>query len=266
MTETAEMADVVLPATTFLEHDDCYSAGGHTFFQIAKAVVPPLGECRSNHWVIQQLAMRLEAEHQGFLKSEWELIMDMLKKSGYQEKIPPEPKSFEIDLNLGFEKMHFLDGFGHEDRKFHFKADWGQANHEMPTFPDHWEVRDCLSNEKPYRLITPPARWFLNSTFNEMSLSQDRLLSPKAWMHPSDLKQEGLENAEQIRVGNERGEIGINLEANEEVQPGLVVIEGLWTNRAFPGAKGVNTLTSADAAFPNGGAVFHDTTVWVKAY
>jgi len=99
-----------------------------------------------------------------------------------------------------------------------------------------------------------------------MSLSQDRLLSPKAWMHPNDLKQEGLENAGQIRVGNERGEIGINLEANEEVQPGLVVIEGLWTNRAFPGAKGVNTLTSADAAFPNGGAVFHDTTVWVKAY
>ena len=177
MTETAEMADVVLPATTFLEHDDCYSAGGHTFFQIAKAVVPPFAECRSNHWVIQQLAMRLEAEHKGFLKSEWELISDMLKKSGYQEKIPPEPKSFEIDLDLGFEKMHFLDGFGHEDRKFHFRADWtywGQANLEMPPFPDHWEVRDRLSNEKPYRLITPPARWFLNSTFNEMSLFQDR--------------------------------------------------------------------------------------------
>ena len=83
MTETAEMADVVLPATTFLEHDDCYSAGGHTFFQIAKAVIPPLAECRSNHWVIQQLAMRLEAEHKGFLKSEWELISYMLKKSGY---------------------------------------------------------------------------------------------------------------------------------------------------------------------------------------
>ena len=87
--------------------------------------------------------------------------------------------------NSIFEKMHFLDGFGHEDQKFHFRADWtywGQANLEMPTFPDHWEVRDRLSNEKPYRLITPPARWFLNSTFNEMSLSQDRLLSPKAWM------------------------------------------------------------------------------------
>ena len=135
----------------------------------------------------------------------------------------------------------------------------------MPTFPDHWEVRDRLSNEKPYRLITPPARWFLNSTFNEMSLSQDRLLSPKAWMHPSDLKQDELENVEQIKVGNERGEIEIDLEANEEVQRGLVVVEGLWVNRAFPAAKGVNTLTSADAAFPNGGAVFHDTTVWVRA-
>ena len=62
-------------------------------------------------------------------------------------------------------------------------------------------------------------------------------------MHPSDLKQEELENVEQIKVGNERGEIEIDLEANEEVQRGLVVVEGLWVNRAFPAAKGVNTLT-----------------------
>ena len=269
MTETAEMADVVLPATNFLEHDDCYSAAGHTFFQIAKAVVPTVGQCRSNHRVIQELALQLEARHQGFLKSEWELITGMLEKSGFKEKIPLEQKSFEIDLDLGFRKMHFLDGFGHEDGKFHFNADWthwGQGNQEMPKLPDHWEVRDSLSKEKPYRLITPPARWFLNSTFNEMSLSQDRLTSPKAWMHPQDLKQEGLENVAQVKLGNERGEIEVALEANQDVQPGLVVIEGLWTNRAFPASKGVNTLTSADAALPNGGAVFHDTTVWVRAF
>jgi anaerobic selenocysteine-containing dehydrogenase len=268
MTETAEMADVVLPATNFLEHDDCYSAGGHTFFQIAKAIVPPVGECRSNHQVIQELAHRLEAQHEGFRKSEWELITDMLVASGYQEQVPILPKSFEIDLNLGFEKMHFLDGFGYDDGKFHFRADWchwGQAMQQMPSFPDHWEVRDSLSDEQPYRLITPPARWFLNSTFNEMALSQDRLVCPKAWMHPKDLKGEGLENAEKIKLGNKRGEIEVNLEVNEEVQPGLVVIEGLWSNQAFPGGQGVNTLTSADAAYPNGGAVFHDTTVWVRA-
>ena len=91
------------------------------------------------------------------------------------------------------------------------------------------------------------------------------MLCPKAWMHPSDLKQEGLENAEQIKVGNERGEIEINLEANEEVQPGLVVIEGCGQTERSQLQKASNA-NFADAAFPNGGAVFHDTTVWVKAY
>ena len=66
MTETAAMADIVLPATTFLEHDDYYTASGHTFLQAAKAVIEPLPDCRSNHEVNSGLAKRLGAEHPGF--------------------------------------------------------------------------------------------------------------------------------------------------------------------------------------------------------
>src|SRR6201999_1129504 len=81
MTETAAMADIVLPATTFLEHDDIYTAGAHTYLQIGRAAVAPYGEARSNHEALCALAKRLGAEHRGFDMSAMELIADMLKSS-----------------------------------------------------------------------------------------------------------------------------------------------------------------------------------------
>ena len=92
MTETAAMADIVLPATMFLEHEDIYIAGGHTFLQVAKPVIEPLEEARPNHFVICELAKRLGAEHPGFEMTSWELINETLKRSGY-------PSADEIHTN-----------------------------------------------------------------------------------------------------------------------------------------------------------------------
>src|SRR3546814_7219551 len=72
MTETAAMADIVLPATTFLEHDDIYVASGHTYLQVTKAVIEPLADCRSNHAVLCGLAGRPGATHPGFEMTAWE--------------------------------------------------------------------------------------------------------------------------------------------------------------------------------------------------
>src|SRR5438270_8405719 len=86
MTETAAMADIVLPATTFLEHDDIYPAGAHTYLQLGRAVVPPYAECRSNHDVICGLAERLGARHPGFTMSAIELIDRTLRMSGLPDR------------------------------------------------------------------------------------------------------------------------------------------------------------------------------------
>ena len=83
MTETAAFADIVLPATTFLEHDDYYTASGHTFLQATKAVLDPLPECRSNHDVLCALAKRLGAEHPGFEMTAWEVIEATYAASGH---------------------------------------------------------------------------------------------------------------------------------------------------------------------------------------
>ncbi|SVE61315.1 uncharacterized protein METZ01_LOCUS514169, partial [marine metagenome] len=161
MTETAAMADIVLPATSFLEHDDFYTASGHTFLQISPAVIEPPGECRSNHEVLQGLGTRLGAEHPGFKMSAWELILKTLADSGFEEGRSRERHSFEIDFFPGFETSHYLDGFEHEDRRFHFRADWQAWPHAvegMPELPDQWEVTDESNPEKPFRLVTAPSR------------------------------------------------------------------------------------------------------------
>ena len=123
MTGTAAMADIVLPATTFLEHDDIYLGGAHTYLQLGRAVLPPYAECRSNHEVICGLAERLGARHPGFELSAVELIDRTLRASGL-----PDVESFPADGRLDccppFATGHFLDGFAHAYRKFHFRADW----------------------------------------------------------------------------------------------------------------------------------------------
>ena len=85
MTETALLADIVLPATMFMEHDDLYQAGGHSHIQIGAKLIEPPGECRPNHAVLQGLAARLGAKHRGFEMTEMEIIDETLRASGWPD-------------------------------------------------------------------------------------------------------------------------------------------------------------------------------------
>ena len=123
MTDTARYADIVLPATMFLEHDDLYTAGGHQHLQFAAKVIDPPEGCRSNHEVIAALARRVGAEHPAFSMSPREIIDWTLRESGYGDLATLESERW-LDLQPPFEESHFLDGFGFPDGKFRFKADW----------------------------------------------------------------------------------------------------------------------------------------------
>lgn len=265
MTETASLADIVLPATTFLEHDDFYSASGHTVFQVAKKLVEPPGEARENHFVICELARRLGASHPGFDMSAWEIMDQSLRQSGLWDAQTNYERGGQ-DLAAPFERMHFLDGFDTPDRKFHFKPDWsrfGGRAAEMPALPDHFDVIDNATDDKPYRLVTAPARTFLNSTFTETPGSLKRERRPTALLHPDDCTALKVSEGDRVSVGNERGSVTVHVQPKTGQQRGVVVIEGLWPNRAFDTGLGINALTSAEPGWPNGGAVFHDTAVWI---
>ena len=266
MTETAAMADIVLPATTFLEHDDFYIASGHTNLQVTKRVVEPVGESRSNHDVLCGLAARLGAKHPGFAMTAWEMIDKTLEASG----LPDAETAYRmrwVDCALSWEEMHFLNGFGHADKKFHFKADWaacGQEHARMSPFPDHIAVIDEATEEHPFRLVAAPSRSFLNTSFTETPSSRAREGRPTALVHPDDLESLGLAAGERVRLGNARGSVVVHAKPFDGLQRGVVVVEGIWPNGCFEEGRGINTLTSADPGLPKGGAVFHDTAVWLR--
>jgi len=266
MTETAAMADIVLPATTFLEHDDIYTAGAHTYLQIGRAVLPPYAECRSNHEVICGLAERLGARHPGFTMSAIEVIDRTLKISGLPG-VDDFPEGGWLDCCPPFVTDHFLDGFGHADKKFHFRADWraiGREHTRLPTFPDHVTVIDEGGPERPFRLVAAPSRSFLNTSFNNMPSGIAREGQPTALVHPEALAGLGIGDGDRVRIGNERGSVIVYGRAFAGLQKQVVIVEGLWPNQAFEEGIGINLLTSADPGLPNGGAVFHDTSVWLS--
>ncbi len=265
MTETAAMADIVLPATTFLEHDDIYRASAHTVFQVARKVIEPYAEARENHEVIRALARRLGAQHRGFAMSVWEIIDESLRVSGYPDAATMHATGGH-DCALPFERAHFLDGFAFPDGRFRFKPDWaslGADGARMPALPDQIGF-DTATTEKPFRMVVPPARSFLNSTFSETPSSRAREGRPTVLIHSADCAALDVAAGDLVRLGNERGSVAIHVKPFDGVQRGVVIVEGIWPNAAFVEGRGINTLTSAEPGWPRGGAVFHDTAIWVR--
>ena len=266
MTDTAAMADIVLPATTFLEHDDFYTGGGHTYLQVTRPVIEPLGECRSNHEVLCGLAKRLGGEHPGFDMSAWELIDDALKRSGYAGADELHAQHWH-DCKDSFEDMHNLNGFGFADGKFRFKPDWpsmGPNGANMPVLPDFLNNIHAATDECPFRLVTAPARGFLNTSFTEMPTSRKREVAPTVLLHPLDCEELGVSGGERVRLGNVLGTVVVRSQAFDGVQRGVVVVESVWPNEAFEEGIGINALVSAEPGWPNGGATFHDTAIWIR--
>jgi anaerobic selenocysteine-containing dehydrogenase len=271
MTETAEVADIVLPATMFLEHDDLYQGGGHQHVLLGPKIVEPPEGCRNNHEVVCALARRVGAEHPGFAMSERELIDQTLRDSGWGD-LETLVRERWIDCQPPFREAHYLDGFAHADGKYHFSPDWsalkphgfGPADTVLPSLPDYWPSIEEANAEMPYRLVTAPSRHYLNSTFNETPTSIRREQRPSAMMHPKDAHELGVTDGAMIRLGNPRGELKISTQVFDGVQRGVVIVESIWPNSAFEDGKGINVLTGADRVAPVGGAPFHDNRIWIR--
>lgn len=277
MTDTAQMADIVLPATMFLEHDDIYKGGGHQhIFAAPKLVDAPDGP-RENIDVVNALAKRLGVgDASAFNKSAAQLADEMLTSSGYLSWDALKKVRWQ-DIQIPAEKAHYRDGFGYADGKFRFSPDWtevpapnkppksmgSQGAHEgLPTFPDHMAVTHQIDDAHPFKLATSPARNFLNSSFTETETSTAKEHRPTVKIHPDDAK--GINDGEVVVIGNALGQIRLHAEITEDVKCGVLVSEGLFPNKSFLDGQGINTLVAADSVAPYGGTAFHDITVWLK--
>jgi anaerobic selenocysteine-containing dehydrogenase len=278
MTETADIADIVLPATMFVEHDDIYRGGGQSHILLGPKLVEPPQDVRTNLFVIEELANRLGvSDMPGFGMSEREHI-DAI--------VAPHAVSYDdlladkwLDRQPDFETAHYLRGFAHPDGKFRFRPDWrGQKGptrppesmglmgpvDTLPSFPDYWGSVEQADADHPYRLATPPARNFLNSTFTETRTSRHKEGRPELMIATADAEREGIASGDIVTIGNGRGVVRIHARVTDVANPGILVAEGLWPNRAHLDGEGINTLTSADAAAPYGGVGLHDNHVWLR--
>lgn len=266
MTETAKQADVLLPATMFLEHDDIYHASGHSRFQIGPKLFEPYADVRTNHFVVCALAKRLGAEHPGFDMTEWQLIDDLLERSGW-----PDAQTV-LDAG-GWEALpdadtaHYRNGFPTASGRFHFRPDWaalGADHKRMPVLPDHLAITDEIDERRPFRLVAAPARQFLNTSFTELASSRQREGRPTVTLHRDVMERLDIQVGDLVEIGNEQGSVRLHAVAGLRQHPDTVVVESIWPNAAWSDGIGVNKLLSADAAPPNGGAAIHDTAVWLK--
>jgi anaerobic selenocysteine-containing dehydrogenase len=274
MTETAKYADVLLPATMFLEHDDIYQGGGHSHILFGRKLVNEPGECKTNHEVISEIAKRVGADHRGFAMTPREIIDETLVKSNRPNLEVLDAENW-VDVQSDFDTTHYIKGFGHSDGKYHFKPDWKRAAwlsptgqlgpyENLPEFPDYYTAIELANDEYPFRLATSPARTFLNSTFNETPSSLKREGRPTVFVHPQDLSAYGLSDGDKVKLGSARGQVTLHAKAHDGQRRGVLISESLWPNDAFEDGCGINTLTGSDQPAPAGGGSYHDNRVWMR--
>ena len=279
MTDTAKMADVLLPATTFLEHDDIYRGGGQQHVVLCPKLIEPLAEAQPNIFVINELAKRLGVDHlPGFNVDERTLIDNMNANSNLPQFDELKDKRF-VDLQPPFDEAHYINGFKWPDGKFRFRPDWTGSpapnkppevmglqgpHHSIPEFPDHWNVIEAVDGEHPFRLATAPAHNFLNSTFAETATSIAKEIRPELLIHPDDAAVLDIVDGERIEIGNHRGELVLHAVLRAGQKRGVVVSEGIFPNSTFERGEGINTLIGAEPAAPYGGLAVHDTKIWIR--
>jgi len=280
MTETAELADIVLPATMFVEHDDIYRGGGNQHITLGPKLIDPPEGPKPNLHVINELADRLGVGgHPGFGLSANALIDNMLKSSGHGSLAALRQNRW-IDCQPDFDTSHFIGGFGWPDGRYRFRPDWTGSpapdrppasmgplgpHGMLPDYPDHVDLIEEADADHPFRLATSPARSFLNSTFSETHSSTLREGRPEVMIDPQDAAELGIADGQLVTIGNRRGSVRLHAQLVAGARRGVLICEGIWPNAAFIDGEGINVLTGADSIAPYGGVAFHDNHVWIRS-
>jgi anaerobic selenocysteine-containing dehydrogenase len=261
MTPTARYADLVLPATTFLENRDLYTAYGHFFLGIADPVIEPLGESISNFDLFQQLAQKLGYQDQAFSQTLDERLQSFF------DTIPELPEGLSYDCyqpgSHVLSRSSLDDGcpFDGNNRVFRFANADDPAVSRFPVLGGGAEFDNPdLTARFPLRLITPPNDRLLNSTFGERYPNDPGSLL----IHPDDAKVHAIVDGAWVRIYNLRGTVRRRARVSPDTQPGLVVAEGIYWP-VLEGEGGINDLTSQQCSDLAGGPIFHESRVAVEA-
>ena len=253
MTDTAQTADVILPATTQLEHRDVLFSWGHHYVTWNEPAIEPLGEARPNTEIFRNLAERLGLDDPCFRESDDELVDQLL--AGFQENGLRERGWTKVDLGQG-PLPHAEGGFGTESGRAAM-----QARYEPPA-----EVADAALAERfPLALVTPKTHLFLNSTFANGTARQHLAQpSPEVVVSPADAAARGIEDGREVRVFNERGSFTCAARVSDDARPGVLVAPMGWWNADYPGGRSAQATTPELLTAEGNAPTFNDNRVEIE--
>lgn len=258
LTDTARYADIVLPATSSLEHADVYRAYGTYCIQRARPAIPPVGESRSNWDTFALLAGAMGFEEEFFRRSAGEMIDRLL--------------SVPTAMRAGIDQVRFDAGLAVElplapDAPRTFATPSGRVEilnpREPEPLPRHIPCHEDAGG-LPLRLMTAPTPYALNASFYEQEeLRQKQGGAMSLLLNPAEATARDLADEQRVIAANERGRVAFILRTTDRVPPGVAVAEGVWWLEHAPGDRTVNALTSQRLTDRGNGSTFYDTRVEV---
>jgi anaerobic selenocysteine-containing dehydrogenase len=226
LTDTARYADIVLPAASYLETDDLYRAYGAYWMQWGQQAAKPHGEARSNFDVAQALAKRMGLSDRIFTLAPQDAAKELFKGS-----TGPASKADPAKLFAG-EPIHIAHDwqgqpFATPSGKLEFYSEQ-LAKQGVAPLPDWNEdpIEAADAKKWPLRLLTAPGYFQAHTAFSGVAFLREREGKPFCILHPKDADKRGLKDGANVRLFNERGELGLVLKVSDEVQPGVVLVPG----------------------------------------
>jgi anaerobic selenocysteine-containing dehydrogenase len=273
LTDTADYADIVLPATTQLEHIDVHSSYGHLYAVANNRAIAPLGEAKPNTELFRLLAARMGFADPCFVESDEDIARtafltnhprgqgldwDSLKAQGWQRLSVPSPFA-----------PFALGGFPTPSGKCEFYSESlaRQGLDPLPTFtPPRESVASNpqLAQRYPLALLSPPARNALNSTFANLPVFLDAEKTPRLDLHPDDAAARQIATGDPVRAFNDRGALVLTARVTDKARPGVVVALSIWWRKLSPDGTNANMVTGQALTDMGRAATFYDTLVQVE--
>ena len=272
-TDTVDYADIVLPATTQLEHVDAHSTYGHLYMMANNAAVAPLGEAKANTEIF-----RLLAQHMGFDDPCFQESDDALAAKAFDAT-----RCARRAFRLGIAETHGLAKAGHargavcRGRFPHaigqvrvlFAAPWRRRRTRSAARPilrrtNRRPAIPALAARFPLAMISPPARNFLNSTFVNVKSLRAAEGEPHLDIHPDDCAARGIAAGDMVRIFNDRGSFVAKARVTDKARRGLVVGLSVWWKKLASDGKNANEVTSQRLTDMGRAPTFYDTLVEVE--
>ena len=270
-TDTADYADILLPATTQLEHIDVHASYGHVYMMANNAAIAPLGEAKPNTEIFRLLAAAMGFEEDCFKDSDDQLAAvafkrddprsagydwEQLKEKGWQRLSVPVAPFAEGEFATPSGKCEFYSG--------QMKA---AGLDPLPTYIAPYESvasNPQLGAKYPLAMISPPARNFLNSSFVNVQSLRDTEGEPHLDMHPQDAAARGIAQGDAVRIFNDRGSMQARVRVTDKARVGLVVGLSIWWKKFAADGKNANEVTSQRLTDMGNAPTFYDVLVQVE--